>query len=254
MKNRKKIIAVVTTIFALTLFLCVVPAIARYITKQGKQNEIDSENFYFTSNYLKSDEIPEYEMATNSVALELRNYEDALRTNESDIQYTISADAGVVSKTSGTLTGGNKNVENITLSYSFSDTEDKKEIIVTVNSTSPYTKEMKAKFILVKPVENLRYEIKDNSGKYYAELYIYMPYAKQNVTIEWDKEQIVIDETNDYVFGKLNADKNSVAIENIDSDTTVKIVFFKKDINKNYSCGITEAPSGEIVMPAGTAE
>ena len=65
------------------------------------------------------------------------------------------------------------------------------------------------------------------------------------INISWDNTKILIDETNDYIFDKLNSDKNYVEINNISADTTAKIVFFKKNINADYTCGVTET-SGTI--------
>ena len=85
------------------------------------------------------------------------------------------------------------------------------------------------------------YQIKDQANRDYAELYMYTGNTASDVTITWDKAELLIDETNDYVFGELNAEYDSVTIENIAADTAVKIVFFKKDIKQDYTCGITKS-------------
>ena len=119
---------------------------------------------------------------------------------------------------------------------------------MTVTSSSPYVKELKAKFIFAESA--LRYEIIDSAGSYYADLYIYTGDTAQTVTVNWDKAELLIDETNDYVFGKLNADKNAASVD-IPAHTTVKIAFFKTDITKDYSYALTKF-DGTITMPTSS--
>ena len=231
---KKRIMVIVCALLALALLLAIVPSLAKYITEQGKQSEVVSDNFYFTSDYLSESEPPEYKIYGDSVEFEIRNYIDSLRINAADIVYTVSATGGILSPTGGTLTAQTKDSDRITLTYS--GEEAPKEIIVTVSSTSPYVKELKAKFVFTKPF--LRYEITDSAGSYYAELYIHTVDTEQTVTLNWDKAELLIDETNDYVFGKLSAGKNTATIV-IPAHTTIKIAFFKNDITKDYSCGET---------------
>ena len=241
MKNRT-VIAVIFVLLVVTLLLCVIPSVAKYITKNGQQSELTSQNFYFSSNFLKSDEVPTYEIFGDSVTFAVRNYIDSLRINATDINYTVSADSGTLDISNGSLEGTVSSSENITLSYIFTEDELQKEITVSVTGTGDYAQTLKAKFILITP-DSLKYEIKDQANRDYAELYIYTGNAAGNVTINWDNAELFIDETNDYVFGNpnLNDDKNSVTVNGITADTTVKIIFFKEDITQNYTCGITKS-------------
>ena len=244
MKKKKITVAVISVISALTLMLGIAPALAKYTTEQGKQSEIHSDEFYFTSDYLNEGVLPEYKIYGDSVAFEIRNYMDSFRVNDSDIAYTVSATDGTLSSEGGTLTGGTAGSDTITLTYS----GEEKEIIVTVTSSSRYVKELKAKFIFAESV--MRYEITDSAGSYYAELYIYTGDTAQTVTVNWDKAKLLIDETNDFVFGKLNAEKNSASVS-IPAHTTVKIAFFKTDITKDYSYALTKF-DGTITMPTSS--
>ena len=224
--------------------LGIAPALAKYTTEQGKQSEIHSDEFYFTSDYLNEGVLPEYKIYGDSVAFEIRNYMDSFRVNDSDIAYTVSATDGTLSSEGGTLTGGTAGSDTITLTYS----GEEKEIIVTVTSSSRYVKELKAKFIFAESV--MRYEITDSVGSYYAELYIYTGDTVQTVTVNWDKAELLIDETNDFVFGKLSVDKNAATVT-IPAHTTVKIAFFKNDITKDYSYALTKF-DGTITMPTSS--
>ena len=252
MKKKKITVAVISAVSVLAIILCFAPSFAKYITTQGRQSELDSDHFYFSSDYLSEGVLPEYKIYGDSVAFEIRNYMDSFRVNDSDIAYTVSANGGTLTKdgtptSGGTINGGTKAADTVTLTYSGEEAE--KEITVTVTSSSPYVKELKAKFVFIKPV--LRYEITDSVGSYYAELYIHTANEAKEVTVNWDTEKLLIDETNDYVIqGNLNDAKNSVSVD-IPAHTTVKIAFFKNDITKKYSCGATRS-DGTIDMSSSS--
>lgn len=244
MKKKKITVAVISAVSVLAIILCFAPSFAKYITTQGRQSKLDSDHFYFSSDYLSEGVLPEYKIYGDSVSFEIRNYIDSSRVNASDIAYTVSATDGTLSSEGGTLTGGTAGSDTITLTYS----GEEKEIIVTVTSSSPYVKELKAKFIFAESV--MRYEITDSAGSYYAELYIYTGDTAQTVTVNWDKAKLLIDETNDFVFGNLTAEKNSASVS-IPAHTTVKIAFFKNDITKDYSYALTKF-DGTITMPTSS--
>ena len=246
MKKKKITVAVISAVSVLAIILCFAPSFAKYITTQGRQSKLDSDHFYFSSDYLSEGVLPEYKIYGDSVSFEIRNYIDSSRVNASDIVYTVTATDGTLSSNGGTLIGGTEKCAKITLTYSGEEAE--KEITVTVTSSSPYVKELKAKFVFTKPA--LRYEITDSVGSYYAELYIHTANEEKTVTVNWDKAELLIDETNDYVFGKLNADKNAATVT-IPAHTTVKIAFFKNDITKDYSYALTKF-DGTITMPTSS--
>ena len=246
MKKKKITVAVISAVSVLAIILCFAPSFAKYITTQGRQSELDSDHFYFTSDYLSESAIPEYKIYGSNVEFEIKNCIDSLRTNAADIEYTVSASDGTLSSGGGTLIGGTEKCAKITLTYSGEEAE--KEITVTVTSTSPYVKELKAKFIFAESAT--RYEIIDSAESYYAELYIHTANEAETVTVHWDKAELLIDETNDYVFGKLNADKNAATVT-IPAHTTVKIAFFKNDITKDYSYALTKF-DGTITMPTSS--
>ena len=239
--KKRKIIAGVSVLLAVALLLCVILSVAKYIIKKGQQSELTSQNFYFSSNFLKSDEVPTevptYEIYGNTVTFRVRNYIDSFRVNATNINYTVTADFGILNKTEGTLAENTSDSQEVKLTYDFLDDEDQKEVTVTATGTRNFTKTLSAKFIFIK-YDGLKYEIKDQANRDYAELYIYTGNTAPNVTINWDKTKLLIDETNDYVFGKLTAEKNYVPVEGIPADTTVKIVFFKNDITANNSSPI----------------
>ena len=250
MKKKKITVAVISVVSFFALMLGIVPSLAKYVTEHGKQSKVVSDNFYFTSDYLSEsaipEDIPEYKICGSNVEFKIKNCIDSLRTNVANIEYTVSASDGTLSSNGGTLTGGTEKCSKITLTYSGEEAE--KEITVTVTSSSPYIKKLKAKFVFTKPV--LRYEITDSSGSYFAELYIHTANEAKTVAVNWNKAELWIDETNDFVFGKLIAEKNSASVD-IPAHTTVKIAFFKNDITKDYSSPLTKF-GGTITMPTSS--
>ena len=64
MNKKNKSITIVSITLGITLLIAleiiIVPTIAKFIKEQGNQSKIDSDNFYFTSDYLGFDEIPVY--------------------------------------------------------------------------------------------------------------------------------------------------------------------------------------------------
>ena len=243
MKKKKITVAVISVVLALTSILCFVPSLAKYITTQGKQSELVSDHFYFSSDYLRSDDTPEYEIYGSSVTFELRNYADSLRINETDIAYTATSTDGTISPSTGTLTGGALRSSNATLSYSFSGDEQRKEITVSVTGTGGYTETLQAKFIFIRPTGGLKYYIEDSVGSNYAVLYIYTADADMAAELSWNTDELLIDETNDYVFGRVTNDlllhTGSATTKNIVVGTTAKIVFFKKNISEDYTRAVT---------------
>ena len=135
MKKKKITVAVISAISALILMLGIVPSLAKYVTEQGKQSTVVSDNFYFTSDYLSESAIPEYKIYGNNVEFEIRNYIDSSRVNAADIVYTVTATDGTLSSNGGTLIGGTEKCAKITLTYSGEEAD--KEITVTDTSSSP---------------------------------------------------------------------------------------------------------------------
>lgn len=253
MKKKKMTVAVISAVLVLTAALCIVPALAKYITRQGKQSELVSDSFYFTSDYLRADETPEYTVIGDSITFEIRNYADSLRINGSDIPYTVAADAGSLDRSGGTLTGGTVGSDSITLSHSFSGAEEQKEITVSVIGTGDYTETLQAKFIFIRPTEGLKYEVKDSAGSNYAVLYIYATDADRTAELSWNTDELLIDETNDYVFGgvtnNLSLHTGSATTKTIVAGTAAKIVFFKKNISEDYTHAVTVSADGTIHIP-----
>ena len=253
MKKKKITVAVISAVSVLAIILCFAPSFAKYITTQGRQSELDSDHFYFSSDYLRSDDTPVYEILGNSITFEIRNYVDSLRINGTDITYEAMSTAGTISTSTGTLTGGTDSSANVTLSYSFSGDEQQKEISVSVTGTGDYTETLQAKFIFIRSTSTLQYYIEDSAGSNYATLYICAVEADTAAVLSWNTDKLLIDENNDYVFGRVTNDSSlhtgSAATRNIVAGAIAKIVFFKKNLSEDYTRVMTESEDGTINVP-----
>ena len=103
--KKRRAAAVISVLLVAALSLLMIPTFAKYIVKKGEQSEITSQNFYFSSNFLKSGEVPTYEIYGDSVTFTVRNYIDSLRINGTAIDFTVTADSGTVYISNGRLTG-----------------------------------------------------------------------------------------------------------------------------------------------------
>lgn len=252
MPKKKIIISVVVIVLVLSLIVVIVPSIAKYVKEQGSQSKLDSKEFYFTSNYLDSEEIIVYEIFGNSVTFEIRNYIDNLRINDNDINFVVDSSDGVVSISNGVLTKDNKNKVEISLTYNFLEDETQKEITVSVIGSAQYTKTLKAKFVFIKPVQLIKYYIEDSSGRNYAVLYVSSAQTDMTANLTWDTDKLIIDDTNDYVYGSVSYDAEThtgrVTTKTIAANTTAKIVFFKTNLSDDYTCSVTTTSDGTITV------
>ena len=74
--------------------------------------------------------------------------------------------------------------------------------------------------------------------------------ADTAAVLSWNTDKLLIDETNDYVFGRVTNDSSlhtgSAATRNIVAGAIAKIVFFKKNLSEDYTRVMTESEDGTI--------
>lgn len=136
------------------------PAAAKYLTQgRNPENLVVTENFYFTSNYLdETAPVIPVSAGTSAVAIELYNYDDALRVSELDINYTITlevkklddtaAEADVISAASLTPTGGTlaKGALKHSAAVTLDGLKGGYKYIVTAVGSNGFTKTISATF------------------------------------------------------------------------------------------------------------
>ena len=128
-KNRKlhRILIPLLIVLALTVVLGAFGgAYAKYIREEKvAEEQVSSKNMYFASDYL-TEQGAAYTIWGNSVTIQLRNYPDALRESELDVNYRVSVDNGATVKIGdqaptsgpleGTLTAGSRQTVNVVIS------------------------------------------------------------------------------------------------------------------------------------------
>lgn len=223
-----------------------------------------------------------YGGGAHEITFELRNYYDDLRITQGQIPYTVSVEAKTPADESGSsnpiqglatvsdhptdpagTTGSEisgalgsagsegKAVQEITLSIADEQTvpyDDGTEVIVTIQSTSPYKKIMKLHFLLYQVDTYLSYEIQDSVGSPYAELILMANSVGTESTgsvqpyLTWPKD-LSIDNTNGltYTYGDAFVQQSGMTDRNMQISRALRakesesIYFFKADVSKNYS-------------------
>lgn len=151
---------------------------AKYLTaRKQPQNIVDTQMFYFTSNYLTDEDpmpvIP-VSAGTPYLTFDLYNYADELRNAELDITYELSFDekptgsAAALNPVSGTLDKNTHDSQTITLS----GLENGKEYVVKAVGTNGYSKTIRAKFV-VEPDPAKVYKSLDTSHALYVLLTVW---------------------------------------------------------------------------------
>ena len=209
-----------------------------------------------------------YGGGAHEITFELRNYYDDLRITQGQIKYKVSAEAktpadesgsgrpisglATVSVTSGTLgTAGTeeKAAQKITLSIADEEAvsyQDGTEVIVTIQSTSPYKKTMMLHFLLYQVDTYLSYKIQDSAGSPYAELILMANSVGTGSTgsvqpyLTWPQD-LSIDNTNGLTFGADFVQQDGMTDRNMQisrplrAEESESVYFFKADVSKNYS-------------------
>lgn len=211
----------------LVLFLLVsypVYTFSRYVYDLITYSIYNSQNFYFKSDFLAENN-PEYNIANwdgaddyvlvinmNSVLNELKS---ATMDIDYDIHYectgdvtcSIDKESSTIKVDNGSPTTNNRDSFTITMvpNHVFDDNE-KAEISIRVNSTSPYEKELKGKFIIKVEKAGLAYEITDeensvisvlrltNSLTYYTVQTAFQSYAVGDIILNDDYKMLSVED------------------------------------------------------------
>ena len=183
-KSKTRILFVVFIAIGL-LVIVLGSTYGRYIYLELKDYYLSTKNFYFNSDKLTLNRaIYQVEnwsgVDSYNISINLNSYKNNLEVCDSDITYqvTYSCSNNVIcnlNKLSGTIRRGT-NTDNIvaTLTPITNLSEgDTAFIEVTATSTAPYTKTIKARFILNVSISGLSYEIADEAQR---------PYLNFNIT------------------------------------------------------------------------
>lgn len=234
--NKKIKILIGIMVITLVVTGSIIPILAKYIKKVNNNVQINSTDFYFTSDLLDiqatNGTFPEYTLGkgTDTITFNLNNYEDDLRFTTVDIDYEIkvtnSSDV-IVFEENGTLNAlSTKNSKQFDITSLTSDT-----YIVEVTSTSPYIKQLKGKFIIQDVDDDITYTVSDGAGSTVVMLTISVNDYSGNINIKWPNE-VFPDNSDPLLKDAKNTTDYTV---NFNSYSEYTFVFFKSDTSVVYT-------------------
>ncbi len=166
MKFSRKTVTVICAVFLLFAVSAGITATAKYIKSQQVTDiAVKAKAFYFESNYL-TENTKEYTLSsnTNSLTIELYNYENQLRISEVDCTYTVEVKCDNGNNCSSyTDLASKKATANMQVKTEL----ELEQLIpgntytVTVTADGGYTKTLSAKFIISKEQNNCYYNAED---------------------------------------------------------------------------------------------
>lgn len=211
---------------------------AKYVSQTSEKKELIAENFYFTSDLLKKDG-KDYTLAANTKELTfgLRNYQDELRSSNSDIeyQYTVKKEGTEVKSGKGTISkktdSGNEN--KITI-----DDLSVGTYTIVATAQSPFHETLKATFTIPEESNELSYKISDSKQSAYVLLQISTDAYEGNIKIQWP-DGLIPDSTQKVFENTQNLKNENYIAGNVTTQikkyTAYTYRFFKADIDKDYS-------------------
>lgn len=231
------------------LILCIIIliagcALAKYINSTRHQAEMESSRFHISSDYLEDGGVT-YDIANweDGFDILLYNYEkeNIAQISGVDMTYTVTAENATVEvqDEGGKPVAANgdkylfeKNADtthhvlHVTPSVSAGKAND---ISVTVNTKSPYKKELKAVFDIQKDI-NPDYKIADqNNGT--VLITVKTNGYQGRMTVEWNQDKYSPDNTNVLMAGW--KDSNHAGSFDVERNSTYELLFFKNN-DGNY--------------------
>lgn len=211
---------------------------AKYIDQESQKSKPIAENFYFTSNLL-TEEGKNYSLSlgTDKITFQLRNFEDDLRSSDSNIEYkyTVTSNDTEVRNGNGTITRNGSSGNNKTITI---DKISAGKYTITATATSPFTKTLKATFSIPEESTEIEYNINDKEGSAYVMLHVSTKAYAGKVKISWPEG--LIPDTTQTAFENINTETNdtysaSNITESVTKYSSYTYRFFKKDTTKDYS-------------------
>ena len=287
-KSNKRFGRTVTAVCIVCVCALFTAVSAKYIYNWASANrQAVSDNFYFTTNLtgdtemFAQDDGVTYKFGEEStvgtwhlfggvqhnIVVNVQNYYDEYRVTGRNITYTAEVtenEHGVtVSKTSGTIDGGNAASDDVTLtipSYSAWHYAENTEVVLTIKSTAPYEKTFTLTFVIHTADNSLKYRVNDSVGRPYAELVIMSSVTDESGEIGSVQPYIIwpdslyIDNTNNLTFTGTNGnftpqsgieERNMQVSQPFATGRSESIAFFKQNPNDNFSC------PDLVVLPTG---
>ncbi|MBQ8043109.1 MAG: hypothetical protein IJ272_03035 [Clostridia bacterium] len=263
--NIKKLIICII----LLISIMIMPTFSRYVYNNVRDLYLKSQNFSFSSNLLttmgKSYKYANWSGADDyELNLQLYSYENELSLFEYEgdgLAYSISCEVEDTTKATAhietvagdsTDTGYIPNTTNVkdikiylkpTANLAVGDTV---KVVVTASTTVPYEKTISATFNIKVTGQGITYSIEDEEASIYANLKLVNTKSETNtLTLSWDPSKVVIDVTHEYYENRNQAKDTYTTVNEVQYVSSItfdmepedvkSIVFYKKDINADYT-------------------
>lgn len=215
---------------------------AKYVLNWSSGDQMaTAKKSYFTSDHLQSGDYPVYRIsvpaaAEAKVAFSLRNFDPAGNVSETDIGYQYAVSVNSVDSAqggSGSLTGGSKQEDPITLSLTEADFVNGKATVRVVATASPYDQIVGGVFELYLPIQGATLSVLDAAGSNTLTMLVTTGGRAGTVKLQWSDSSILPDSAN-FRFTQTTATSCTFYAE---ADAQYSFVFFKKNPSQVYSDG-----------------
>ncbi len=210
-------------ILGIALLLLVGSVISKYIRVANSFPYLLADEFYFESDVLSiqggrhtivASEVGTGSYSkTNTLTFTLMNYDDDFRYSANDIEYTytvVRSDGTTVETDSGTLDGGKKSSETITVTNEIEgiDANDNHTYEVTVTTTNGYNKTLKGTFEVL-GANPLYYSVEDHDEYVLLTIWNDLNVPSGSIQISYP-EELIPDTTQD-IFKKFSHQNATVS-------------------------------------------
>ena len=245
-KKRNVILLVLAVMICLAAAASIV--MAKYTAERSKQMEMLSQGFHISSSLLSADSTPSYDVSNvaSGIDIDLCNYEQENTANiaEMDITYTVSPSSGWVVEYVKGAAGNNLSASSGVYTFPANTTAAKQiihlvrtdstedSVTVTVKTTSPYVKELKATFKVsasAVPTWTLK---QDSSDSNHVILTVKTNGYSGSLTLSWNSTKLAPDNTNSLMAGWTGVSSGTTTA--LTAFSTYEFIFYKND-STSYS-------------------
>lgn len=214
---------------------------AKYVRSQKEEPLYVAKSFYFESDLLEAlegnGEIPKYTLqdGESTIAFQLRNYPDDLRTSEVDIacEVVLSGDSMADQKRTVIFEKNTQDKESVSFENLSPGTYQ-----VTAEAVMPYSKILQAEFTVAAFSQDIKSSVRDGAGSPNLMVTVTTTDYEGHITISWPDG--VLPDNTDPLLEK--ASGNSCTV-NMKKHSEYTFQFFKTNPNADYTSHITVVKS-----------
>jgi len=234
-----------TVLTVVLAFLLSTGAIAKYVNEEKQETLYEAQAFYLESSTLTDESsIPTYTLqkGTNAITVDLKNFIDELRISDVAINYVVSISdtsgnyvtdksGARINEKTGTFTKQTKVTKNESFTNLNSGT-----YTVTVRAVSPYTKTIRANFIVTDSDNVINYTVNDVAGSSVLQLTVTTNEFSGNIVIAWPAG-LAPDSTDEKFSGVNTGFSAGSCTVNFSANSEYTFQFFKQTPSNKFVKG-----------------